>query len=208
MKKTGLTFLTLACASLLTVGCLSERHLPPGDLGGLTGALEGRGERGRLDAYRPLVGDLPVENGSLDGAIGDVRGLSPDAAYDTSGWGELDFASIYTVGFGVNGAAMTVLELDGGLDHPDLTPGARLEHDLYDTSVEPNALLAFVIGCAGEERDLWEFDQVADRTTIDVSVHPDDDDVLVLAYEASFSDWDTGERSSVKGRVDVVRSPR
>lgn len=103
---------------------------------------------------------------------------------------------------------MTILEIEGGLNHAGLTPGARLEHDLYEQPREAPSLFAYVVGCAGEEPSAWDFDQVADHTSVVVSAHPDDADVLILDYEARFTDWDTGEPSSVVGRVEVVRTPR
>ncbi len=209
MKNTLLSILLLGS---LTAGCMSERELSPN-----AANLLSRDEMTPVDDprtpappssdYRPLVGQLPVQNGELTGSVGTVSGLVPDADYDTSGWGEPSFASIYTVGFGRDGAAMTIVELEGGLNHPDLHPGAHLEYDIYAPSGASDALFAYVVGCAGEEENAWTFDQVADKTIVDVSAHPSDPDVLILDYEASFTDWQTGEPSSVVGSVEVVRTP-
>lgn len=209
MKK---TLLSVIAASGLIVGCMTERELPPSEEDLLT-----QDEMTVVDLprtppptsneYRPLVGQLPVQNGELDGSVGTVSGLVADSDYDTSGWGEPTYASIYTVGWGQDGAAMTIVELEGGLNHPDLQPGAHLEYNIYDTSGANDSLFAYVVGCAGEEQNEWTFDQVADETIVDVSAHPSDANVLIIDYEASFTDWQSGETSSVVGTFEVVRTP-
>src|SRR5690606_38818748 len=123
----------------------------------------------------------------------------------TSGWGEPSFASVYTVGEGANGAAMTIVEIEGGLNHQALRPGAHLTYSIYDTQGGNSSLFAYVVGCAGPEANTWDFDQVADETTLHVSEHVSDPNVLVIDYEASFSDWETGERSNVIGSFEVAR---
>lgn len=212
--RRGNTVRLLATFSLLLAGvggCMSERSLPgrDGDLVSLDdGAADSVHDAPRISPeYRPLVGQLPVQNGALDGSIGYVAGLRPESEYETSGWGEPSYASVYTVGWGENGAAMTIVEVEGGLHHEDLQPGAHLEYDLYDPPSETPSLFAYVVGCAGEELNSWEFDQIADHTSIDVSAHPDDPHTLILDYEARFTDWETGAPSFVVGSVEVVRTP-
>lgn len=204
--------LPLLAMTSLAVGCMSERPLPAGDENLVSqDEIEARGDLSDeptvSNEYRPLVGQLPVQNGELDGSIGMVSGLAPDGDYDTSGWGEPHYASVYTLGTGENGAAMTIVEIEGGLNHEDLQPGAHLEYSIYDTSADPDSLFAYVVGCAGPETNTWDFDQVADETVIDVSQHPDNANILILDYEARFSDWETGERSNVVGTFEIVRTP-
>lgn len=195
----------------LAIGCMSERELLPDQ----SERLSQDDPRARLladeapvsDEYRPLVGQLPVQNGQLDGAIGYVSGLDPDSAYETSGWGEPHYASVYTVGHGSNGAAMTVVEVEGGLNHAALKPGAHLEYNIYDTAGESGSLFAYVVGCAGPEANEWEFDQVADETILDVSESSKDPNVLIIDYEARFTDWETGAPSNVIGTFEVLRTP-
>lgn len=208
---TKMTLPLLAMISL-AVGCMSERQLPTGDdnlvsQDEIEAGSDLSEEPAVSDGYRPLVGQLPVQNGELDGSIGMVSGLAPDGDYDTSGWGEPHYASVYTLGTGENGAAMTIVEIEGGLNHADLQPGAHLEYSVYDTGADHESLFAYVVGCAGPETNTWDFDQVADETTIDVSQHPDDANILILDYEARFTDWETGAPSSVVGTFEIVRTP-
>lgn len=209
MKK--ITVPLLAMASL-AVGCVSERHLPPSEENLVS--LDEIAQRNRLadesatsNGYQPLVGQLPVRNGGLDGSIGGVSGLSPDGEFETSGWGEPQYASVYTVGHGENGAAMTIVELEGGLNHEDLKPGAHLEYDVYNPGAG-SGLFAYVVGCSGEVVNEWGFDQVADHTVLDVSAHPDNPNTLIIDYEARFTDWETGSPSNVVGTFQITRTPR
>src|SRR5690606_10733851 len=125
MKKMMLPVLAV---SSLAVGCMSERHLPPGEQNlvsqdEMTTVIEQGDGTDVSNEFRPLVGQLPVHNGELEGSVGMVSGLAPESDYDTSGWGEPSFASVYTVGEGANGAAMTIVEIEGGLNHQALRPG-------------------------------------------------------------------------------------
>lgn len=192
-------------AAGLTTGCYTENPMPGPEDGAYTQSFDEQLPTDNPN-YEALVGQLPVRQGNLDGSIGTVDGLRRDAEFDVSGWGEPYYASIYTVGWGRNGAAMTILEVEGGLNNAALEPGAHFEFDIYDN--EPGAdLHAYVVGCSGPEENEWEFDQVADNTTIDVSEHPSDPDVLVLDYTGEFTDWETGERSQIQGTVEVEREP-
>jgi hypothetical protein len=197
---------TMALAMLatgLTVGCMSETPIPQDNLDVVQ--IGDRDVQQNND-FRSLVGQLPVRQGSLDGTIGEIDGLRGDDPTNVSGWGEPNYASIYTVGEGRNGAAMTILELDGGLNSSELVPGAHFEFDVY--SSEPGSQLhAYVVGCSGPEENEWDFDQVADNTTIDVSENPEDPSVLVLDYTGDFTDWETGDRSQITGQVEIVRQP-
>lgn len=209
MKKMMLPVLAV---SSLAVGCMSERHLPPNEESLVSqdeiGAVLEQQEGADVSSeFRPLVGQLPVHNGALEGSVGMVSGLAPESDYDTSGWGEPAFASVYTVGEGANGAAMTIVEIEGGLNHQELRPGAHLTYSIYDTQGGDSSLFAYVVGCAGPEANTWDFDQVADETTLHVSEHQSDPNVLVIDYEASFSDWETGSPSSVIGSFEVARVP-
>jgi hypothetical protein len=192
-------------AAGLAVGCVSQRDLGPADMEGMD--LQAPQAEVMIEDQRDtrdLVGQLPVRNGELDGSIGEVNGLERNDSTDVSGWGEPYYASVYTVGWGSNGAAMTILELEGGLGHEDLYPGAHYEFDLYDS--DPEATLnAYVVGCSGPQENEWEFDQVADETTIDVSEDPARPDVMIIDYTGRFTDWETMERSFVSGRFEVER---
>jgi hypothetical protein len=158
--------------------------------------------------YRDLIGQLPIRSGSLDGNIGDVDGLRQDNPTDTSGWGEPYYASVYTVGWGDNGAAMTILEVEGGLHHDALQDGAELEFNLYDDAAA-DGLNIYTVGCSGPEENNWEFDQVADETKITVTEDPADPSLLNVDYEAQFTNWeDPRQVSNVRGFFQIARSAR
>lgn len=212
--------LPLFAAAALVGGCMVERPIPSPREGDYAPIEEVTRERDRpvsspTDVEEPPAPDvgydygastLVLQNPTLVGAVGDVTGLRTENVSRIDGWGDAYWADVSTVGDGDNGAAMTILTFEGGLDHPDLGPGARLTFRLGEPAT--SEVMVYTIGCSGPAEDMWEFDEPASETTVEVEEHPDDPAVLVYSYEARFADGyygDTpGEPSVVRGSFERV----
>jgi hypothetical protein len=155
--------------------------------------------------FRELVGPLPVGEGVFHGSLGDLTDIGAMDRFDTSGWGEPAYSSVYTAGDGPAGAAMTVVEFEGGLHHRSLVPGAHLAFSIFDTAGPSDSLFIFVVGCTGTKLNEWDFDQVADRVVVDVSAASDEGETVVVDYTAEFRDLDTGGDYKVTGSFEVMR---
>jgi hypothetical protein len=90
---------------------------------------------------------------------------------------------------------MTSLTIEGGLDHPDLVPGAHLVFNnaaRYDTYYEPTTepvLFVSVLGCSGPTQGNYTYDSTADETVVDVEagLNPGDVNIFFTATYSSYS---------------------
>lgn len=204
--------LPLVAAIGLVAGCMIERPLPPPDDGEYSslGEMPQRGDDDALagdeaeeppfetPAPPPFTGNLTLQSPELSGSVGDVGGLRSENVTSLDGWSEAHWASITTLGDGDNGSAMAILELEGGIAHPDLAPGARLVFRLGEPA--PGDLFIYTVGCSGPAQDRWEFDEPAEETIVEVGEDPEDPNVLAISYEARFADG-----SRVRGAFELVR---
>ena len=106
---------------------------------------------------------------------------------------------------------MTIVEIQGGLNHPDLQPGSTLS---FDQSTYPSAddLQINVIGCAGPAPGQWDYDRPAEDVEVEVEQDPNDEDVLMLKYTARFPrdtwNWDgVGEEFHIVDGIIAVTRP-
>ncbi len=98
--------------------------------------------------------------------------------------------------------AMTRLTINGGLDHPDLHPGAQVVFDPQHP-VSPGGLDVMVVGCSGPRQGDYTYD--AHATGVVLNVKPGSSpDTRAIAYTAYF-DGPTG-RQTVEGEFEY--SPR
>jgi hypothetical protein len=93
---------------------------------------------------------------------------------------------------------MTRLDIEGGLAHPDLVPGAVLTFDDYYSSRDRGGARAYisVLGCAGPADGGWDFDSHADQVTVEVQ-EGSSPDYRRLHFVAT---WD--DASTVEGTVE------
>lgn len=133
-------------------------------------------------------------NGRIQGDVGPVRGLDERAseltAYDDGYYGSVEMIVEPTR----DDAAMTIVNINGGLDHAALRPGldASFSADSYPT--DEDELYVTTIGCAGEKY-AWDFDAPADDTRIVVEEGEDEGEMDVTVTARWFErDPSTGAR--------------
>ena len=127
-------------------------------------------------------GNVDVFDASLRGDIGQITQLNGDAT--VAGYGEEEYADLELLTVGPSGSAMHFLTFVGGLNHPDLVPGAHLEFSGegdFDTDGEQLHVMSMNCSGNGDVYD-WDYDMPADRVTIDVS-ETEDEDVVQIHYE-------------------------
>lgn len=122
-----------------------------------------RGDMGRV---RGFDGDIVDVTASSYGGYGNVTVISENRA---EGW-----------------AAMSVVTVEGGLDHPALVPGA---HFTFDSSSYGSSPHFSVLGCSGPSNGSWEFDQGASSVEVDV-VDTGTPDTVEVRYTARFESYD------------------
>lgn len=187
MKKS----LLLAAGVAMTFGCASG--LPP-ENENLT--LGENVPNGLVEDNVPrFAGDLEVSNPQLRGQIGDMNSLEESTVSSTA-WSEPALAQVFTTGVKAEGAAMTIVEIYGGLDHPDFYDDepATFRGDEF---AQGGQAFASVIGCSGPEEGEWEFDRESESMTIQAQQEADGS--TTFRYEARFSSWDNSSRSMVSG---------
>ena len=154
------------------------------------------------DFYNDLQ-ELLVQNATLEGAIGPVDGIGEMAVTTQQGFGEERYAAIFTVSESDENAAMTIVEVLGGIAHESLIAGAEFTFD--DMGISPNTdMQVLVIGCSGEEADQWDFDKPAEEVNMSVSEHPENPNMLRVNYEARYWTFN-GPDTIANGSFDVER---
>lgn len=152
---------------------------------------------------------LEVLSSELAGDVFDIVDIASAALIEESHWD--GYSSISSTVETAAGAAMTILEVQGGLNHPDLVPGAHFRFDRDSWTTDTNGLDISVIGCAGPEPGYWQHDAPADEVEVDVDEDPQDPRALALTYRATFpaeEGWDINESvppTVVTGTVRVLR---
>lgn len=141
---------------------------------------------------------LDIRGASLAGDMGSVRGFSDDDASHL-GYDYGSYSSIEVHAQAPDGAAMAILQIEGGLDNPELVPGAHFEFRNYEYTA--SGLYVYMIGCSGPVEGNWVFDQSADDLVVDVSVSPEG--TTVLDFGATFSDGQTVVGSTELGPLQA-----
>jgi hypothetical protein len=197
MTKLGLV-LGLLAASTMFGGCLGgypEDPHPPGEVRQVPPPDDTFPDdpANPTDPYQsPFDGTLVISDGHLGGSMGDVRDFEGDAT-SSYGYQGGNYASITvtttneTAGY----SAMTILDLEGGVDNPALTPGASFH---FDGVEQVGGVYLYVTGCSGPREGSWMFDSGADDVTLDVS-EGSTPDTLRMDFDATFTGSGTTEGS-------------
>jgi hypothetical protein len=131
---------------------------------------EGDGDVGLPDDYYDddygIETTLDVRSASLAGDMGDIRGFADDDATH-SGYDYGNYASIQVNATAPEGAAMVILEIEGGLTNEALVDGAHFRFRSYD--YPETGLYMYAIGCSGPEEGNWLFDAQAEDIVVDVT---------------------------------------
>jgi hypothetical protein len=133
-----------------------------------------------------FTGDLDVRGGQLAGALGPIDGFSAEA-YEQRGFHEEGWSEV-TLHAGTGYWVMTALSVEGGLEHPSLAPGARLE---FPRDAQPG-LSVSVLGCSGPAREVFDYDEDAQRVQIEVQSGASPGE-RVLLFRAVFDNAGTSQ---------------
>lgn len=157
------------------------------------------------DADTMEASPVTLTGGSLNGDMGAVEDFA-DEEPTLRGWNAGGYANleIHAAKADGSGAAMAIVGITGGLEHPDLQAGAHLEFSQYEYP-EGDALHVNLIGCSGPVEGDWQFDQGADTVTLDVSPGMTTDS-RVFDFTATFIGYDeygSTTEQTVVGSVEV-----
>lgn len=140
---------------------------------------------------------VDVRNQGIQGNLGPVRGFEGNIWQEQGyQYGGVATLQVDARSYPENWAVMAALTVEGGLDHPDLVPGAILTFSGYDYTYGSDRLYISLLGCSGEADGYWDFDVTADEVTVQVS-ESDTPGYLRLDYTGTWSDG-----STVQGTVD------
>lgn len=143
-------------------------------------------------------GALDVRAASLAGGMGDVRDFAEDDAVAT-GYDYGSYASVEVHAAAPSGAAMAILEVEGGLQNEELVDGAHFEFQNYEYS--DTGLYMYVIGCSGPTEGSWYFDEQAQDLVVDVTMTPEGN--MVVDFASTFSDGQTVVGSTELGALQA-----
>jgi hypothetical protein len=144
-----------------------------------------------------MTGNLAVRSASLEGEIDEVGVRGPATAVEA--WGDTDRIEVSTTVDGIDGAAMTVVEVSSGL--PELRPGEQVT--LYDSrSGYGGDVYVSVLGCSGPDPGYWQYDSYADATAVLVERRRENPRVYRYTYFAEFSDY-TGGVTIMNGAFEI-----
>jgi len=148
----------------------------------------------------PYMGDnLNLTDVAFEGVLGPVNVIEGDTlrvdSYHEAYGDGFSFTQVQTTAPQVaDGAAMVLLFIDGGLDHPALVPGARYSFSQGESDV--GGLNIDGIGCSGPDDGNWsDYDQPADEIDVEIE-EGEEPGTQVLSYRATFYDYDGGKTSA------------
>jgi len=142
-----------------------------------------------------FTGEFAVRGGQLEGSLGPIEGFSAEA-YEQTGFSEAGWSEV-VLHAGTGYWVMTGLSVEGGLEHPALAPGARLEFP-RDADL---GLSIDVLGCSGPSRDVFDYDEHAQRVQVEVQEGAVPGE-RVLLFRAIFDD--SGSPQVVEGSFGYV----
>jgi hypothetical protein len=145
------------------------------------------------DPYTPET-NIVVQDGILAGAMGDYSGFEA-VAYEQTAY-DYGYSANVRLDAGEGYWVMTSFNIEGGLNHPDLAPGAHLVFDnaaRYDTYYEPSAepeLFVSVVGCSGPSQGDYTYDDTATEVVVDVEQGLTENDRVIL-FTATYDHYGT-----------------
>jgi len=126
---------------------------------------------------------IDAGQGELSGDYGEHLIPAPVGA-QVDGFEDGPWTEVNLMVDGPNGASMAIFEVWGGLDA--LPSGTTRTYDRWDTG-EDGASVS-VIGCAGREPFVWDYDDAAEEVEVTVSEDPNDPTARVYEFTARFAD--------------------
>ncbi len=151
---------------------------------------------GSYDGYYSTPSNLEIRSGYLSGTMGDVTFANDAWRIEGSNFG--GYTQIELEASAATGAAMTILNIQGGLDNPVFVPGAALS---FDSSSYSSTVEVTVVGCSGPSSGSWVYDHSSEQVDVRVDVGPAPN-MRHFSYVATFDDG-TG-RQQTTGSFDYV----
>ena len=164
----------LILSSLLAIPTLLACGTQERELDGYSEDLEYFDESGGR-AY----GNIDAQDGRIIGDFGSLRGV--DAPATVSGYDEGNYATIEVLTENQSGSAMHYIEINGGINHPALRPGAELRFAGDDYPIDDSQLYMTAVACSGQSAYAWDYDEGSDELTATVS-ETEDPDVVRIDY--------------------------
>ncbi len=150
-----------ASLALFATACSIERNYE-----GSYGAFD-EGTVSENDFYSSTSGELDLRSGFLAGTIGPMTDMQEEAARLT-GWQESEWTSLEVSVQNQEGSAMSWLDINGGIFHPVLQPGAAFTFTNGRMNPETDLYVSGV-GCAGNSSiGSWSYDEQIEEVTIEV----------------------------------------
>jgi len=142
---------------------------------------------------------LSVSGGEMSGDLGDARAFAAPAWLEQgTDYGDHSTVELESQDTAAGWAVHVMLELEGGIHHEALRPGAKLEITRGAPPAEGTPYIA-VLGASGPVSGDWKYEGAAERAVIEVSDGADAG-TLHIAFTATFLD-----DSCTPPRDDVVR---
>lgn len=145
---------------LQLLGCLADRSL--------SSAFADDGAYGPYSSFSNFTNEpILLVRGHLTGDIGPMRNM--DDAAQLNGYHDTGFTTVEVIATSPRGAAMALLDIHGGVNHPDLAPGTEWVFRRDDAPEDEGALFVTGLGCAGNGAvGDWDFDRPLDEVRLSV----------------------------------------
>ena len=187
---------------LLAVLALSGCYIDFGDGSDGSGPAEWRDDGRWVEAppppdpgyaYDPIT--YEVTGDTLAGSMGNVEGFE-GGIFRTAGSGWEGYSSVQIDAANATEAwwVMGRMDIQGGLEHEALVPGAHFEFDSSSGAYgDGTEVFISMLGCSGPAEGMWEYDQYAEEVEIDVE-EGSEPSSLTIRFRATFqhTDWETG----------------
>jgi hypothetical protein len=176
--------LSLAALALATTGCLaSERQ------------INSYNEDVTFIERIESMGNVVTNGARLQGDIGALQNFNEPAIVNGNDDGS--WASLEVIAESPRGAAMHWLDIQGGLNHPALQPGARLTFRSGEYTNDPNGLHIDAMACQGPTAYSWDYDEPAQQVDV-VVTEAEDPGAVKIDYTTQVppSGFTQGERVS------------
>lgn len=142
------------------LGCMADRSF--------SNPFAEEGAYGPYSSFSNFTNEpILLVRGHLTGDIGPMRNM--DDAAQLNGYHDSGFTTVEVIATSPRGAAMALLDIHGGVNHPDLVAGAELTFRRDDAPSEEGALFITGLGCAGDGAvGDWDFDRPLDEVRVSV----------------------------------------
>tara|TARA_Y100001968_G_C19282105_1_gene679773 strand:- start:212 stop:880 length:669 start_codon:yes stop_codon:yes gene_type:complete len=139
-------------------------------------------------------------DGELSGDYGNHPMPLPMVA-DVDGYEDGPWTEVNILVDGPNGASMAIFEVWGGLDA--LPVGASRVYDRWDSGED--GVSVSVIGCAGREPFVWDYDDAAEEVEVTVTEDPNEPGARVYEFTARFGDLGYGAYGNALSSTGELR---